>query len=188
MADFVLAQSEQRFRRAIAPESATTFRRSELERLLAENASLAYRVALSVVRNHPEAQDVAQESLLMAYRKFHHLRDAQRFRSWLVRMTFRLALDRKRSARRREARETSWAEPDFRPPPQSAEELAASREFQERLDRALEELPRRLRLVVILNAIEGHTVGEVAELLAISPGTVKSRLFRARKFLAEKLL
>jgi RNA polymerase sigma-70 factor (ECF subfamily) len=148
---------------------------------------LAYRVALSVLRNRAEAEDVAQEALLRAFRKFHLLRETERFRGWLVRMTFRLALDRWRSARRREERETRWAQPECRPPSQSVEEIAALREFQERVAGALEELPRRLRLVMILTAIEGHTVTEVADLLSVSPGTVKSRLFTARKCLAEKL-
>ncbi len=159
----------------------------ELERLLAENAPLAYRVALGVLRNPAEAEDVAQEALIRAYRKFDRLRDARRFRSWLVRVAFRLALDRSRSSRRRELRETLWARPELRPPTQSVEEIAAARQFEERLARALEELPDRLRLVILLTAIEGHSMQEVAALLAVPTGTVKSRLFKARKYLAEKL-
>ena len=159
----------------------------ELECLLAENAPLAYRVALGVLRNPAEAEDVAQEALIRACRKFDRLRDARRFRSWLVRVTFRLALDRSRSSRRRQLRETLWAQPELRPPAQSVEEIAAARQFEERLARALEELPDRLRLVILLTAIEGHSMQEVAALLAVPAGTVKSRLFKARKCLAEKL-
>jgi RNA polymerase sigma-70 factor (ECF subfamily) len=159
----------------------------ELERLLAENAPLACRVALGVLRNPAEAEDVAQEALIRAYRKFDRLRDARCFRSWLVRVTFRLAVDRSRSARRREQRETLWARPELRPPVQSVEEIAASRQFEQRLGRALDELPDRLRLVILLTAIEGHSVDEVAALLDVPAGTVKSRLFAARKRLTEKL-
>jgi RNA polymerase sigma-70 factor (ECF subfamily) len=159
----------------------------ELERLLAGNGPLAYRVALGVLRNPAEAEDVAQEALIRAYRKFDRLRDARCFRSWLVRVTFRLALDRSRSARRREQRETLWARPELRPPVQSVEEIAASRQFEERLARALDELPDRLRLVILLTAIEGYSMDEVAALLEVPAGTVKSRLFKARKRLAERL-
>jgi RNA polymerase sigma-70 factor (ECF subfamily) len=70
---------------------------------------------------------------------------------------------------------------------QSVEEIAASRQFEQRLGRALDELPDRLRLVILLTAIEGHSVDEVAALLDVPAGTVKSRLFAARKRLAEKL-
>jgi RNA polymerase sigma-70 factor (ECF subfamily) len=69
----------------------------------------------------------------------------------------------------------------------TSEELAASSEFQARLDRALDELPEKFRLVLILSAIEGHTLEEISRLLEIPMGTVKSRLFFARKKLAEKL-
>src|ERR1700679_471528 len=77
----------------------------EFERRLAECPTLAYRVALSVLRNSAEAEDVAQEAMLRAYRNFHRLRDRERFRSWLVRLAWRLALDRIRAAGRRERRE-----------------------------------------------------------------------------------
>jgi len=157
------------------------------ERMLAENAPLAFRVAQGVLRNVAEAEDVAQEALLRAFRKISGLRDPHKFRSWLVRMTFRMALDRTREQRRRAQRETLWAAPEARPMDPSAEQVAASREFQVRLERALSELPDRLRLVVLLNAIEGHTIDEIASILAVPAGTVKSRLFEARRQLTRKL-
>src|SRR6202035_1191148 len=72
--------------------------RREFEERLAECGPLAFRIARGVLRNTADAEDVAQEALLRAYRRFDRLRDRQRFRSWLVRITFRLALDRVRSA------------------------------------------------------------------------------------------
>lgn len=165
-------------------ESAQDAVRREFEERLTECGSLAYRVARGVLRNSADAEDVAQEALLRAYRRFERLRDPTRFRAWLVRIAFRLALDRARSAKRRERRESLWPPS---PPQPSTEDLAASGEFQAHLDRALEELPRRLRLVLLLAAMEGHTLEEVAALLGLPLGTVKSRLFFGRKELAEKL-
>ena len=162
-------------------------KRREFEERLAECGPLAYRVARGVLRNDADAEDVAQEALLRAYRRFDRLRDAQRFRGWLVRIVFRLALDRARSAKRREVRETEWAQPARRPAPATAEELAASSEFQAHFDRALDALPEKLRLVLLLAAMEGHTLDEVAAMLGLPVGTVKSRLFAGRKKLAEKL-
>jgi RNA polymerase sigma-70 factor, ECF subfamily len=159
----------------------------ELEQLLRDHGTLAYRVAFGVLRNAAEAEDVAQEALFRACRKFDKLRDAKAFRGWLARMTFRLALDRLRSVRRREERETRWAMPQLRPPVQTVEEIVASWEFEARLGRALDELPGRLRIVILLAGMEGHTVEEVAELVGAPVGTVKSRLFAARKRLAERL-
>jgi RNA polymerase sigma-70 factor (ECF subfamily) len=139
------------------------------------------------LRNDADAEDVAQEALLRAYRQFDRLRDARRFRGWLVRIVFRLALDRARSAKRREMRETEWARPARRPAPLTAEELAASGEFQALFDRALEELPEKLRLVLLLSAMEEHTLEEVGAMLGLPIGTVKSRVFAGKKKLAEKL-
>ena len=104
-----------------------------------------------------------------------------------MRISFRLALDRARSRKRRELRETLWAAPERTPAPPNAEDLAAANQFQSRLDHAVNQLPEKYRLVLLLSALEEHSLEEVAALLAIPLGTVKSRLFSARKQLAEKL-
>ena len=156
----------------------------EFEDRLAECGTLAFRVARSVLRNASDAEDVAQEAMLQAYRRFERLRDPSRFRVWLVRITFRLALDQARSSRRREQRETVWAGAVPRPTP---EDLAASRDFGRRLDQAMETLSEKSRLILVLSAMDGHSLEEVAELLQVPLGTVKSRLHTARKRLAEKL-
>ncbi len=112
------------------------------------------------------------------------MRDREKFRGWLVRITFRLALDRARSAKRRAAREIAWGAEDHRP---SVEDVAVSREFAERLDEALTDLPEKFRIVLILAAIEGHSLEDVARLLGLPLGTVKSRMHFGKKRLAKKL-
>jgi RNA polymerase sigma-70 factor (ECF subfamily) len=158
--------------------------RRDFDQRLAECGTLAFRVARGVLRNGPDAEDVAQEAMLQAYRRFARLRDRSRFRAWLVRITFRLALDQARSARRREQRETLWAVALPRP---TAEDLAAWGEFERRLEKAMETLPEKSRLVLLLSAMDGYSLEEVAGLLQLPVGTVKSRLHFARKRLAEKL-
>jgi len=171
----------------LAHEAARADTRREFEERLAECGPLAYRVARGVLRNTADAEDVAQEALLRAYRRFDRLRDRSRFRAWLVRIAFRLALDRLRSGKRRELRDALWSQPERQPRAASAEDLAASNEFQAYLENALAELPEKLRLVLLLAAMEGYTIDEIAGMLGISTGTVKSRIFYARKQLAEKL-
>jgi RNA polymerase sigma-70 factor (ECF subfamily) len=156
----------------------------EFERRLADSSTLAFRVAYGVLRNREDAEDVAQEAFVKAYRKFESLRDRLRFRAWLVRIAWRLALDRQRANRRRERRERASIEPE---PPLSIEDAAVSKEFQEHVWRAIDELPEALRVVVILAAINGHDLNEVGALLGVPEGTIKSRLHRARKDLAERL-
>jgi RNA polymerase sigma-70 factor, ECF subfamily len=172
-----LAQSTER-------EAATADSRAEFEALLGDAVPLAFRVARAVLHNSADAEDVAQEALLRAYRRWDRLRDRTRFRGWLVRIAFRLALDRVRSAKRRTIRETLWSQTRQHV---STEDLAASSEFQRRLEAALAELPEKFRLALLLSAMEGHTMEEVAALLDLPLGTVKSRIFAARKQLAEKL-
>jgi RNA polymerase sigma-70 factor, ECF subfamily len=171
----------------LAHEAAQADTRREFEERLAECGPLAYRVARGVLRNTAEAEDVAQEALLRAYRQFDRLRDRTRFRGWLVRIAFRMALDRLRSGKRRELRDTEWSQPEHQPRAANAEDLAALSEFQVHLDGALAELPEKLRLVLLLAAMDGHTIDEIAAMLVIPVGTVKSRIFLARKRLAEKL-
>ncbi|HET9385013.1 MAG TPA: sigma-70 family RNA polymerase sigma factor, partial [Gemmatimonadales bacterium] len=162
-------------------------------------ATLAFRVAYSVLRHREDAEDVTQEAFAKAYRRFGQLRDRDRFRAWIVRITWRMALDRQRSNRRRIAREAAddsvgaglpWPERSrrqTRPEREAADEIIDARERAERLWSAIEALPEKLRLVVVLAGIEGHDLKEVGALLDVPEGTVKSRLFLARKQLKERL-
>src|SRR6058998_4411229 len=81
----------------------------EFEARLGESSTLAFRVAFGVLRHRQDAEDVAQEAFVRAYRGFRQLRDRDRFRAWLVRMTWRLAIDRQRNDRRRVLREQEHA-------------------------------------------------------------------------------
>ena len=155
----------------------------EWEALLIENAPLAFRVARGVLRNDADAEDVAQEALVRAYQRLGRLRGREHFRGWLVRVAFRIALDRLRSTKRRLQRETQWVFENTR----ATSPNTANADFQQHLERALEELPEKQRLVLVLAAMEGHSLEEVGALLDIPMGTVKSRLFFAKKALAEKL-
>ena len=161
----------------------------EFEERLADCPELAFRVALGVLRNRAEAEDVAQDALVRAYHNFHRLRDREKFRSWLVRMAWRLALDRIRARGRRQRYEDAAASFAIGAgtAAATAEDIAASREFENKVNVALDSLPEKLRLVMVLGAIEGYDTRQVATLLEIPEGTVKSRLFLARKQMAEKL-
>jgi RNA polymerase sigma-70 factor (ECF subfamily) len=159
--------------------------KQEFEIRIAETGTLAFRVAFSVLRNSEDAEDVAQEAFAKAYRHFRQLRDRDRFRSWLVRLTWRMAIDRTRSERRRMARESeAELSPVGEPSPVQS---FIQRERTERLWRAIDALPEKLRIVIVLSAMEEHDVRQIAKLLRLPEGTVKSRLFLARQHLKELL-
>lgn len=156
--------------------------REEFEATLGESSRLAFRVAYSVLRSREEAEDVAQEALVRAYRRFHQLRDQTRLRAWLVRITFRLALDQQRASRRRMVREHEAARAL-----DEARTTGEATDETERLWRAIDQLPDGLRWPIVLAAIDGYDIRSVAALLDLPEGTVKSRLFRARQRLKELL-
>ena len=187
MQELVLRPAGRALDQAVVRRASGDAVREEFEARLTEYGPLAFRVAQGVLRNAADAEDVAQEALLRAFRKFDKLRNPASFRSWIVRVSYRLALDRWRSKKRQERRETAWALPVSASTPLSTEAEVAAQEFQTRLGSALEDLPEKFRLVLILSAIQGYTLEEVSRLLDIPMGTVKSRLFFARKRLAEKL-
>lgn len=155
----------------------------EFESRLLDTSTLAFRVAYSVLRSREDAEEVAQEAFARAYQRFAQLRDRDRFRAWLVRTTWRLAINRRRSDKRRLARETA----DARQPTLAPADAAAAQQRADELWRAIDRLPERLRVAIVLAGIEGHDVRAVARLLRVPEGTVKSRLFAARQRLRELL-
>ena len=155
----------------------------EFEERLMECSTLAFRVAYGVLRNRQDAEDVAQEAFVRAHRSFYRLRDRSRFRAWLVKTAWRLAIDRWRAERRRAFREQ---QSETLPMRTTADAVEAGQRAA-RLWRAIDALPDKLRSAIVLAGIEGHDVREVAALLDLPEGTVKSRLFSARQKLKELL-
>lgn len=155
----------------------------EFEARIADCSTLAFRVAFSVVRQQQDAEDVAQEAFVRAHRSFGKLRNRESFRAWLVRTTWRLALDHRRGEQRRLARHSAHAISTIQLPADAvgAAERAAA------LWEAIDALPEKLRITIVLSAIEGHDHAEVARLLGVPEGTVKSRLYHARQRLQERL-
>jgi len=173
------------FAKAINPRSSC---RGDLERefeaRLSESSTLAFRVAVGVLRHREDAEDVAQEALTKAYLSFGQLREPHRFQAWLARITWRLALNRRRSDLLRTMREAIGL--DVTGVPTALEELLAS-ERSGRLWQSIDTLPENLRTVTVLAGIRQHEIREVALLLQLPEGTVKKRLFIARQRLKELL-
>src|ERR1035437_4901700 len=102
------------------------------EARLVESSTLAFRVAYGVLRHRQDAEDVAQEAFAKAYRSFRQLRDRERFRAWLVRMTWRMAIDRTRTNRRRGAHEVAVEPGDDIPEPRATQTPEQTAEAEER--------------------------------------------------------
>src|ERR1700686_5048588 len=121
---------------------------SDFERLLRETYRMVYQIAYSALANGADAEEVAQDVFLRAHSKLSSLNDRQKFRAWVGRMSWRLALNRLRSQSRSVRRETAGPAPQ--PPPADPESEAAQRELASRLTREIANLPEKLRSVLLL--------------------------------------
>jgi RNA polymerase sigma-70 factor (ECF subfamily) len=155
-----------------------------------------YLTALSLVKNETEAEDVAQEAILRAYRKLGSFRGDAKFSTWLIAITLNEARTRLRDNKRatfdsldnhdsEEGDYTPAALTDWREVPSEALER---QEIRELMRKAVAELPDSFRQVVILRDMEELSVNETAEALGISISLVKVRLHRARLLLQKKLV
>ena len=153
---------------------------------VAENQRRVFHIAYGILGNRADAEDVAQEAFLRAYRKFSSLRESEKFRAWINRIAFRLALNRQRGQRRRLTRETSW---HAHGAGESVDGMKNAEEsvLVERLRNEIEGLPEKLRSVLQLSIVEDMDATDVGVVLGIPAGTVRSRLHAARKLLLEAI-
>jgi RNA polymerase sigma-70 factor (ECF subfamily) len=146
-----------------------------------------FGVALRMLGNRAEAEDVAQEAFVRAHRALGAFRGDAKLSTWLYAITSRLCLNRLASGERRMARQGEDALlrlSDAGPRPDAVLER---RELETALGRAIAELPEDRRIVVVLRDLEGLSYEEIAQVLELELGTVRSRLHRARAELKEKL-
>lgn len=154
----------------------------------------AYGVALGIVGDPDEAQDVVQDAFIKAYRKLGNFRFGSNFYTWFYRLLVNLAIDRWRKAARTptvsfdETRAGGGSgDPEGQASPRTPEELAGNRQLAEGLSRAIADLPEYHRSVILLREVEGMAYEEIARVLDCSVGTVMSRLHYARAKLRERL-
>lgn len=127
--------------------------------------------------------DLTQETFLEAWRGLDRFREASRLSTWLIGIVTRKAKERWRKQERRERRERSYAESSF-------DEAAVRRAMPEArvdLERAISELPPRMRTALVLHCIEGLPQSEVATIMRVAEGTVKAHVHAARRHLKERL-
>ena len=159
---------------------------ADFERRVRECQRVVYQIAYSVVRNQQDAEDVAQETFARAHQKLAALREPARFRAWVTQISRRLALNRLRTnARTRRREETANSDAALRTIDIAG--LAEDRMFVQRVCAAIERLPEKLREVMMLSAIQDLDGADIARILEIPEGTVRSRLHLARKQLLREV-
>lgn len=160
----------------------------EFEAAVRAHARHVYKVAYSVLRNHHDAEDAAQETFLrfLKHRKrWAEIRDP---RAWLARTAWRVALDRRRRGAEVALDDAAEKVMQLRALGKNAEEVAAQSEMRALLDHLIAALPRELRDALRLSMVEEMTSAEISAVLEIPEGSVRTRLMRARELLREKVL
>jgi len=141
-------------------------------------AAPARRVARAVLGDPDDADDAAQDALLSALVKLGQYDRRRPFGPWLMRIVANAATDRRR---RRTVRRAEPLEPGLTPGGTRPDVETERRALGERLHAALAELPERRRMAVVLFDVEGYSHAEIAEILGIPEGTVRSEVFHARR-------
>jgi len=160
----------------------------DLEALVREHAGFVYRVAYAVLRNRADAEDAAQETFLRVVRQRGRLAAVREPRAWLARIAWRAALDRRRRARPEVSLDDAAAAVrGLRAAGAGAEQVASDAQMLTLLERLIASLPRELREALTLSTVEEMTSAEVAAALGIPEASVRTRVFRARQLLREKL-
>ena len=150
-----------------------------------------YNLCLRMLGNEQDALDASQEAFFKAYRALGSFRGESRFSTWLYRLASNTCVD---ILRRRPGTPflSLDEEDDIILPPiadsrRSPQEIAESKELRAMVDRALDTLAPEFRQAVILRDVVGLSYEEIGSVMELEPGTVKSRIFRARKKLAAVL-
>jgi RNA polymerase sigma-70 factor, ECF subfamily len=161
-----------------------------LEDLVREHSRLVYRIAYSVLRRHHDAEDATQETFMRVMRYSSKLAEVRDQKTWLAQIAWRVAVDR--SKRQRDVREIALEDPE-KPIPEiassksAADDTVQGTEISAVLEKLIAALPAKLRDPLVLSALEEMSPREVAETLGINEAAVRSRVFRARQMLKEKL-
>jgi RNA polymerase sigma-70 factor (ECF subfamily) len=166
--------------------------------LVERNRRAVFRAALAAVGSATEADDVAQEAFVTAWRKLSGFRGESQFRTWLLSITWRKAIDRRKSlnkwlklaafASKDEGGDSMFDLVEQVPSTEQTPDTALeSSELQRDIRRLIRTLPRKLRDALLLAGTGDHTYDEISRMLETPVGTIKWRVAEARRVLKRKL-
>ncbi|MBC8249529.1 MAG: sigma-70 family RNA polymerase sigma factor [Anaerolineales bacterium] len=156
------------------------------EQLVRRHQRYVFNLAYRVLGDYTEAEDVAQEAFVRAWRGLSGFRGQARFTTWLYRIVHNLCLNRLPGLRR-ELLQVEPLEEVLSSPAPSPPDLFEARERVVFLHAELDRLPEKYRLVLTLRYLQGLSYAKIAAALDVPMGTVKTHLHRARRLLMERL-
>lgn len=166
-------------------------RRAQFEREALVHLDALYSFALKLTRSPADAEDLASDTMLRAFDRWEQYHLGTNVRAWLFTILYHLFVSRKRRIDAHEVQLPEYS--DGRPAYELVGEADPEGSFydsfvDEEITRAIDALPEEYRLAVVLSDVQGLRYAEIAEILGIPEGTVKSRLFRGRRILQKKLV
>ena len=138
------------------------------------HSGMMYRVAFTILRNPEDCRDALQDAALKAWEKRNTLQRPDRFAAWMARIVINASYDIQRKRRHTISLEEMAMEPSFQPPDRT-------------LSLALQALPEKLRLPLMLQYSEGMDYAEIAQALRLSESTVRGKIHRAKKALRKHM-
>jgi RNA polymerase sigma-70 factor, ECF subfamily len=159
----------------------------ELEAIVRQHARLVYQIAYLLLRNHHDAEDATQETFVRVWRHRKRLPEVLNLKAWLARIAWRVAVERKKNPA-----EISFADAaeyvfNLYAAGESAEKIASDKQMAVLLDQLIATLPGKLRDPMLLSLNQDLTHAEISKILNIPESSVRTRLFRARQILRQKL-
>jgi RNA polymerase sigma-70 factor (ECF subfamily) len=154
-----------------------------IEDLVLEHAKTVFRIAFSVVRNHADAEDIAQETFLRAMR-YRRLTEVENHKAWLAKIAWRLAVDRRKPTPLEPLEDVIETLCSAEVP---LDEAIHEQHRGELVRRLLDTLPSDLREAILLSTVQEMTSADVAQAMGIPEGSVRTRTMRARRMLRQKL-
>jgi RNA polymerase sigma-70 factor (ECF subfamily) len=159
----------------------------ELEAVVRQHARFVYQVAYLLLRNHHDAEDSTQETFMRVWRYRKRLPEARDLKAWLARIAWRVALDRRKNSAEISLADAAEAVFKLYAAGESAEKIAGAKQMAVLLDQLIATLPGKLRDPMLLSLDQELTQAEIGRVLNIPESSVRTRLFRARQMLRQKL-
>ena len=159
----------------------------ELEAVVRQHARFVYQVAYLLLRNHHDAEDSTQETFMRVWRYRKRLPEARDLKAWLARIAWRVALDRRKNSAEISLADAAEAVFKLYAAGESAEKIAGAKQMAVLLDQLIATLPGKLRDPMLLSLDQELTQAEIGRVLNIPESSVRTRLFRARQMIRQKL-
>jgi RNA polymerase sigma-70 factor (ECF subfamily) len=159
----------------------------DFERLVSHYSQFAFRIALGILDNRNDAEELVQEAFVTVYHRLTGLKGIGSFPAWLAKIVTNLCLQRLKKRPPLVSLQVLGDRPETNDHTTDPEAAYLKRENSMIVWRAIRELPDSCRVTLILREFQGCSYAEIAHILGIPPGTVKSRLHQARTLLARKL-